>query len=302
MRNSISPWMRIDDWLDERKDFWKSTVAAMEKLAYNYEVTGDWLLALAAYNCGLGRIQRIIRRSGISDFWELSRRRLIPPETRAYVPKLIAVARFAATLGRRGREQEWEPPVRWERVLLNQAVDLRLLAEAAGLAPGSLTQGNEELTYGITPPVARPHYLKVTSEHAEKVRAALARPGENLLKFAIHTIAPGHTLSEIARHYGIPVSMLSRYNPGVRPETLRIGSRLVVPMYKDVGPYVKAAPPAPAAVRVDSSLFKNEYTVKTGDNLWAIARSFGITSAVLAQVNGLSETAIIRAGQTLKVP
>jgi membrane-bound lytic murein transglycosylase D len=302
MRNSISPWMRIDDWVDERKDFWKSTVAAMEKLAYNYKVTGDWLLALAAYNCGLGRIQRIIRQSGLTDFWELSRRGLVPPETRAYVPKLIAVAHFAANLGRRGVEQEWEAPVRWERLPVSQAVDLRLLAEAAGLSAGSLSLGNEELIYGITPPVNKAHYLKVTAEHAEKVRTALARSGEKLLKFAVHTIAAGHTLSEIARHYGIPLSMLTRYNPGVRPETLRIGSRLVVPMYKDAGPYVKAASQSPAAAPADPALFKNEYTVKNGDSLWAIARSFGTTSAALAQVNRLQENAVIRPGQTLKVP
>jgi membrane-bound lytic murein transglycosylase D len=302
MRTSAGPWMKMDEWLDERKDFWKSTVAAMEKLLYNYEVTGDWLLALAAYNCGLGKVQRVMRQSGLRDFWEISRRGLLPRETRNYIPRLIATAHFASSLGRRGIQQSWTPPVVWQRIRLEEPVDLGLLAEAAGVSRQGLAEGNEELLYGITPPAAGAYHLKVRAEDADKVQDALKRPDRKLVKFAIHTIAEGHTLSEIALHYGISVAMLLRYNPGARPQTLRIGSPLVVPMYRDTGPYIKKAALPAAAVRPDVSFFKNAYTVKKGDSLWGIARSFGTTSAALAAVNGIAENAILRPGTSLKVP
>ncbi|MDR3201329.1 MAG: LysM peptidoglycan-binding domain-containing protein [Spirochaetales bacterium] len=299
MSASASPWMKIDEWLDERKDFWKSTIAAMEKLSYNYTVTEDWLLALAAYNCGLGRVRRVMKESGLRDFWEISRLGLLPRETLSYIPRLIATAHFASSPGRLGIEQSWEPPVRWVRVQLEEAVDLRLLAGAAEISPQDLSMGNAELLYGITP-AGGSYHLKVRAEDAPKVQEALAHSDGKLLKFVIHTIEAGHTLSEIALHYGIPVSMLQRYNPGTRPETLRIGSPLVVPLYRDAGPYVKKT--AEASAGADGSSFKNEYTVRKGDSLWAIARSFGTTSAALAAANGIAETGVLQPGASLKVP
>jgi membrane-bound lytic murein transglycosylase D len=301
MHASAQPWMKINDWIDERKDFWKSTEAAMEKLLYNYRRTGDWLLALAAYNCGLGKIQRVMRQSGLADFWEISRRGLLPRETRAYIPRLIATVHFVSARLRAGLLSRWQPPVHWRRIRPEQPLDLRLLAQTAGIPAPELRVGNEELRYGITPPADSSYYLKVKAEDAQRVQEALSGQGEKLMRFALHTIERGHTLSQIARHYGIPVSLLLRYNPGVRAEALGIGSRLVVPLYKDVGPYVKKAPP-PAAGGVDASLFKNEYIVKEGDSLWAIARFFGTTSAALAAVNGIPENGILRPGTSLKAP
>jgi membrane-bound lytic murein transglycosylase D len=299
MRGSAHPWMEIDEWIDERKDFWKSTEAAMKKLAYNYRATDDWLLALAAYNCGLGKIQRIMKQSGLKDFWEISRRGLIPQETREYIPKLIATAHFAQTLGRRGLERDWKAPVRWQLVKIEKPLDIRLLAEAAGIPAENISAGNVELLYGITPPASRAYYLKVRAEDSGSVQEAIRNHDGKLMKFAVHTIEAGHTLSEIAHHYSIPLSMLLRYNPGIRAEALRIGSRLVVPMYKDAAPFVKkAALPAGA----DVSRFINEYTVKTGDSLWTIARRFGTTSSVLAAANGIAENGILRPGMSLKVP
>jgi membrane-bound lytic murein transglycosylase D len=301
MRNSIHPWMVINEWADERKDFWKSTEAAMEKLRQNYNATGSWLLALAAYNCGLTRVQRAVARSGIRDFWELSRLGHLPRETRNYVPQFIAAARYASHLGRQGMNSEWEKPVRWARIQLKQAVDLRLLAEASGVPYEHLKIGNAELVYGITPLSGRPYYLKVREEYAERISEALNKTGGKLLNFSIHTVAAGDTLSEIALHFGITVDMLLKYNPQVRPELLQIGRKLVIPMVKNIGPFVRKA--ALGEVKIDGPLFfENEYVVKQGDTLWDIARSFGTSASHLARANGISENGIIRPGMTLKVP
>jgi membrane-bound lytic murein transglycosylase D len=301
MKNSVHPWMVISEWADERKDFWKSTEAAMEKLLYNYKATGSWLLALAAYNCGLSRVQRAVRTTGIRDFWELSRLGHLPRETRNYVPQFIATARFASHLGRLGHDPEWDAPVRWTRVQLKQAVDLRLLAEASGVPYDHLKGGNAELLYGITPISGGPYYLKVREEHAERVSEALNKTEGKLLNFSIHRVSPGDTLSEIAHHFGITVNMLLKYNPAVLPERLQLGKNLVVPMVKKVGPFTRKTPLG-ETIDNDPLVFENEYTVKPGDSLWDIARSFGTTSSRLARANGIAENGLIRPGMNLKVP
>ncbi|MDR1626683.1 MAG: LysM peptidoglycan-binding domain-containing protein, partial [Spirochaetia bacterium] len=279
-------------------DFWKSTEAALEKLAHNHRLTGNWLLALAAYNCGLGKVRRVMKESGLDDFWELSRRGLLPRETRAYVPKLIATAHFAQGLGRSGADTDWAAPVRWKRLRIENPLDIRLLAAAAGISPQLLGAANAELRYGITPPAAAEYYLKVRAEEAAAVEEAIKTHEGKLMRFAIHTIAEGHTLSELAHHYGIPLSLLLRYNPGIRAQALRIGFRLVVPMYRDTAPFVKKAP-VPAAAPGASA---QGYTVKKGDSLWAIARRFGTTSAALAAINGIAENSVLRPGMNLKMP
>jgi membrane-bound lytic murein transglycosylase D len=238
-----------------------------------------------------------MKESGLNDFWELSRRGLLPRETRAYIPKLIATAHFAQELGRRGLEQAWESPVRWQRVKIGNPLDLRLLAEAAGIPAHELRAANAELRYGITPPAG--YYLKVRAEEADAVQEAIKAHDGKLMKFAIQTIAEGHTLSEIARHYGIPLFLLLRYNPGVRAEALRIGAKLVVPLYRDAGPFVKKT--AVSAGTADTR-FLNEYTVQKGDSLWAIARRFGTSSAALAAANGIAENGVLQPGMSLKTP
>ncbi|MCL2374469.1 MAG: lytic transglycosylase domain-containing protein, partial [Treponema sp.] len=93
MENSIAPFdIRVTDWMDQRRDFWKSTYGALRKLRGNYRVLGDWPLALAAYNAGLGGTRRLIASSGIDNYWTLSERRLLREETIHYVPRLIAAA------------------------------------------------------------------------------------------------------------------------------------------------------------------------------------------------------------------
>jgi membrane-bound lytic murein transglycosylase D len=91
MRNSIGGYgMGITDYADERMDFWKSTHGALKKLEDNYKKLGDWSLALAAYNAGLGGVQRLMKQSGIQDYWTLAERGLLKTDTISYVPKLLA--------------------------------------------------------------------------------------------------------------------------------------------------------------------------------------------------------------------
>ena len=95
MENSVENYLRLNKWLDERRDPWKSTDAALKKLKANYKQFGDWLLAIAAYNCGAGAVKRALAKSPQKTFWALAKAKLIPDHAIAYVPNLLAVSDIA---------------------------------------------------------------------------------------------------------------------------------------------------------------------------------------------------------------
>ena len=295
MRNSIAGYdMRIDEWMDERRDFMKSTDAALRKLRTNYETLGSWELALAAYNAGLGAVSRAAAAGGTRDYWELSARKLLTPEAVNYVPKFLAAVSVLSRAGRYGLVSKADPPVYWERVNLDRPVDLVLLSEASGIPLSVLRTGNPELKYDVTPPEGM-YALKIPARDAPSVREVLARPDFHALRYYQHRVRSGDTLSALARHYEVSVSLILRLNPGVRPETLRIGSTLVIPALKEKGPY---APPDPS----ETLDFTESYIVIRGDTLWSISLKYGVQPETLAERNGLDISSIIREGMTLKVP
>ena len=295
MRNSIAGYdMRIDDWVDERRDFMKSTDAALRKLRGNYETLGSWELALAAYNCGLGAASRAAAAAGTRDYWELSDRGLLPAEAVSYVPKFLAAVSVLGRSGRNGFSLEREDLVRWERVDLDRPVDLSLLSEASGVPVSVLRTGNAELRWDVTPPEGR-YSLKVPEEAAGSVRAVLGSPDFQAMRYYRHKIRSGDTLSALARHYEVSVSLILRLNPGVRAEALRIGTTLVIPALKEKSPY---APPTPS----ENLDFSAAYVVARGDTLWSISLRYGVQPETLAERNGLDISSIIREGMTLNVP
>ena len=144
--------LRSDEWLDERRDFWKATQAALRKLDDNHRQFGDWYLALAAYNCGSGCLRRLLAVSGTRDFWELRERGLLRRETAEYVPAFIALSRIVASPARYGLREGWEPRRSGRGSGGARSVDLRLLARALELEYAELREANAELKYPVTPP------------------------------------------------------------------------------------------------------------------------------------------------------
>jgi membrane-bound lytic murein transglycosylase D len=281
--------MRVDDWVDERMDFWKSTQGALRKLEENYEILGNWPLALAAYNTGLGGLNQVIRQTGSRDYWELCRRKALRTETIHYVPKLLAVARILAEPRRYGLENWLESP-QWTRVPLNKTVDLYLLAREAGIDPLLLSRGNGELLLNISPP--QPDYLlKVPTEYAARVEAVLAGDAD-LIQHYYHTIRSGDTLSALALRYGVTVALIEGANPGIKSRTLQIGSRLKIPALKDLE----------LPLEQPAESYGGSYVVKRGDTLWSIALRYGTDLVDLARANDLDLNGILREGRTLKVP
>lgn len=301
MMNSIYPDMHVNQWMDDRKNFLKATKAAIHKLLYNYRRLQDWPLALAAYNCGLGKVSRTIEESGIRDFWTLSERGLLPPETVNYVPRYMAIVSILSYPGRYGVTLPWREPTEWREIPLDQTVDLRILAEESGVPYNILTAGNGELHYNITPPDNIPFSLKIPGEYTDQIKRTLADKNFRLLRFYVYTISRGDTLYALARHYGVSVEMISKYNPGIRPKTLRVGQTIVIPALKQVQPYV-STPPAEDTEEHDPRPYTRTYTVRKGDTLWSIAREHDTTVAMLSLRNSLTGNTVIQPGQKLMVP
>jgi membrane-bound lytic murein transglycosylase D len=298
MRNSIAPFdMRVNDWADERMDFWKATEGALRKLEENYHQFGDWPLALAAYNAGLGAVSRVIRDSGISDYWTLSERKLLKAETIQYVPKLLAVSWIISNPRQYGIELPWEEDPRWTRLPVDRSVDLELLAAAAGVGPENLKRANPELRYGVTPPEGN-YRLKVRGIDAAKISAALEQTELPLLRYHFHTIRSGDTLSALALHYGVTTAQILGANPDADALRLRIGARLRIPALKDAGP----PPPAEAPGAGPALSFTGSYQIRAGDTLWSIARAHNNSPEVLAEAHGMGLNDILSVGRILNTP
>jgi membrane-bound lytic murein transglycosylase D len=289
--------LRSDEWLDERRDFWKSTQAALRKLEENHDLFGDWYLALAAYNCGSSCLSQLVNSSGVRDFWELRARGLLRPETAEFVPAFIALARIVGSPARYGLRSGWELSPVWERVRLEQSVDLRLLARALGLDPESLREANAELKYPVTPIYEQGYFLKLPSGMGQRVSELLSDPGTRLLEYRYHRLASGDTLYGLARRYGVALPLLERANAGLDPLRLAVGGIVRIPVVESGRPAADAvaAPPSPLS-------FRASWTVAPGDTLWAIARRHGTTPELLATANGRCLDSPLKPGDTLRVP
>jgi membrane-bound lytic murein transglycosylase D len=295
MRNSMDPFdMKINDWMDERMDFWKSTDGALRKLEENYRFLGDWALALAAYNSGLGGLRRVMERTGIRDYWALSARKELRTETIHYVPKLLAVSHILLNPRRYGIEF-WPENRRWTRIPVGRPVDLNMLAAEAGTDGELLRSGNRELFYNISPPDGG-YRLKVPGRDAAALAAALEKKETSLLKYYFHTIRSGDTLSALSRHYGVTVDLIQDANPGIRPRFLRPGQRIMIPAFREAGPYRRQQDAAAGLS------FTGNYLVKKGETLWAIALAYDVDPETLAEANGMGLDDVLREGRSLKVP
>ncbi|MCR5046883.1 MAG: lytic transglycosylase domain-containing protein [Treponema sp.] len=160
MENSIENYLRKTKWIDERRDPWKSTDAAIKKLKANHKQFGDWLLAIAAYNCGAGAVKRALKKSPQKTFWALAKNKLIPDHAIAYVPNLLAVCDLAqnAEYYKIDLPQAFYDPSTYsplddfDSLEVKQAISLKALANEMRVDEKLLHELNPALLYGVTPP------------------------------------------------------------------------------------------------------------------------------------------------------
>jgi len=298
MTNSIAPFnMRVTDLIDERRDFVKSTLGALQKLQDNYGVLGNWELALAAYNSGLGDITRTIRRTGRGNYWELCARGELRQETIHYVPKLIAAV-YIISQPRRYGLNVWHDNIEWTTVSLPRQISIDMLSDELNIGRDLLRRLNAELLHGISP-MDSGYRLKIPAEYLERVTQTLQRNDLPLIRHYYHTVHQGDTLWSMSRYYNMSVDMIEQHNPGISNRYLQIGERVLIPASANTPAPPPAAAHTPAASAVN---FNGNHVVQRGETLWSLSRRYGVDPEALAGANGMEINQILREGRTLRVP
>src|SRR5438105_1745149 len=213
--------LTVDPWVDERRDPYKATEAAVNYLADLRERLGSVYLAAAAYNAGVGRIERGIDRlpgeqDSVDDrtLFQLSDRRYLRRETRDYVPKLIAAALIAKQPQRYGFQPEPMPPLVFDEITVPDATGLDVVARLADTSVAALLDLNPQYVRGVTPP-GRSVVVRVPRGRGTLVAERYdSLPATERITFVDHYVSRGQTLSDIAKHYRVTVSLIESANRG----------------------------------------------------------------------------------------
>lgn len=298
--------LRHDWYVDERAEPGLATIAAVRYLKSLYRTFGDWHLALASYNGGPGRLQRALKRSGKSDFWDLSATpRYLPRETRDYVPLILAAVIVARNPVQYGLTLTTAPESAvFETVAVPSPVDLRRLSEAIGQPVSAIQALNPSLRRWVTPPREAAFQLKVPEGTADAVAAyvATSAAGDDS-PFAWRTTRRGETLASIAKTLKVTRLDLAEANFLPLRARLTSGTRLIVPRPPGT---VAAGPSAREPVRQTAVAPRTGaaaavvHRVRKGETLGSIARRYRTTVADIRRWNRLAGH-LIRPGDRLTV-
>jgi len=272
-------------WIDERQDPEKATRAAAQHLRDLYGLFGDWYLAMAAYNCGPGNVQKGIERTGYADFWELYKRNVLPRETKNYVPIIIALTLIAKDAAHYSIQADPEAPVSTDIVKPGRPIDLRLVAETIDVNLETLRLLNPSLLRMATPD--DPSFeLRLPKGAGERFTAEMAAiPPDKWVSWRRHRVEPGETLTSIAKKYRVTPVAIAEANNLERSAALEAGVKLTIP----------AAQPASETKRLLVS-----YRVRRGDTLAGIADRFNVDSEDVRKWNRLRSNHVSR-GMVLRI-
>ena len=288
--------LKHDWYIDERSDPEKATVAAAKYFKTLFNMFDDWHLAMASYNGGPGRVQRALKRSGLTDFWRLSgSTRFLPRETRDYVPMILAAVIIAKNPVKYGFDIAPLTLPAVETVAVPPAVDLRRIAEWAGVSADDIQRLNPELRRWTTP-IRGDHYeLAVPQGTAELIRAQLdASSPETLNALQWHIVKRGDTLTTVARKYKVGRTDLAEANYLRTTTPLKAGQKLLIPRMPSAALLARAASGAPVQASASEAIFADApveetvvHRVKAGDTLYSIAKKYQTTIDKLKSLNHL---------------
>jgi len=274
--------LRVNEWVDERRDPEKSTIAAAEYLQDLYDMFGHWYLAAAAYNAGEGKVLRAMQRSGSNDYWEMINTRYLKRETRDYVPKMIAAALIAKEPEKYGFvDIDYSENINYEKITLAGTYDLRVISDVCNIPYGVMKELNPELKTNFTPPYEMKYLLKVPPENKDLCQTAVIQiPASERYTFTVHKIRRGDTLSTLAVKYGSTVALIKDANGIKNSRGLRIGKNIIIPV---VGRIKKTK-----SLEMDKDgITRVTYIVKKNDTLWEIAREHNVLIHDLKRWNNL---------------
>ena len=299
---AVANGLRQDWYIDERSDPEKATVAAAKYLTtLNKLFKGDWYLALASYNGGPGRLQRAIKKVGVDDFWKLAEKpKVLPRETREYVPMILAAIVVARNPAQYGFDFEADAPPAFDKITLPRPVDLRRVAEWAETTIDEIQALNPELRRWTTPVRDDQYELKVPVGTGDQVLAELGdASAADLASLKWYTVKRGDTLPAIARRLHVSSTDLAQANYMTTKARVAAGQKLMVPHEATVLMAARTDRPVPVAesraiaggtaqlaqAAATSNRVKVTYKVQQGDTLSSIARNFKTSVASIRTWN-----------------
>lgn len=309
--------LRVDWWMDERRDPEKATDAALTYLAYLHKFfAGEWWLAWAAYNGGEGRVLRATQRLGTTDFWAIATRDALHTETENYVPKLLAAAILGKHPERYGfvgvkYEEAWS----FDTVEVPGSTSVEVLARCAGLTEEEFTAQNPAHRRWALAPDPEVHLVRLPAGTRERFVEAFAKvPPAERITLVRHVVKRGESLGAIAKKYGVTTDDIARLNKLKSKNKIKVGMDLVIPAEPasaagaNEKERISPAAAAPAGEPAEAKAPAKEreptrdasYTVRAGDTLGKIAATHGTTIEKLQAWNGIRGTHI-EAGQRIVV-
>ena len=279
-------------WLDERRDYIKSTYAATKYFKDLYLEFDDWYLALAAYNCGSTRVHRAIKRNGSKNYWDLYS---LPSETKNYVPNVMATIIIATNPEKYGFTINSEPDFEWIEKDIDKSVKLESIAKCANVSLKTLQQYNPELEKDVAliPPLEKgeTYTLRLPvniSPDFDSLLKLVEAPNLNEIIFVEHKVRPGESVWLIARKYKVKKNHILAVNNLSEKSIIRPNQILKIPT-SGYDQYKKS---------VELSSRKIYYTVRRGDTLSEIAEKYKTSIKKIKKSNGLRNDRIIM-GQKL---
>ncbi|MDD2581633.1 MAG: transglycosylase SLT domain-containing protein [Desulfuromonadaceae bacterium] len=309
--NAVGPWqfvsdtgrrysLRIDQWIDERKDPVKATTAAALYLKELYDMfNGDCYLAAAGYNAGENKILRAISMYNTSDFWEISRGSYLKRETKEYVPKLLAAAIIAKDPARYGfTDIAYLTPIEYDTVTIPSRTDLDLVAKLSGTTYESVKELNPDLRHWCTPPEYPAFQLKIPKGSKQLFEAAYAKVPEDQrfterTLYSRYTVRKKETLKSVARRFRTSPAVLAELN-GLHAKSRITGKSLLVPARQtvDFSHEGRTAKTAKAG-------YAKYYTVKRGDTIHSLAKRFSVSARLLSAWNSIKAKVALKPGRRI---
>jgi len=325
--SAVGPWqfmlgtgkmfgLNVNQWVDERRDPEKSTVAAARYLKHLYGIFGDWPLALASYNAGEGTVLRAVKRQGTMNYWELK----LPQQTEDYVPKFMAALAISRDPVKYGfADVEFDDPFAFDEVSLKGAVDLRGVAKLADCTIADLKELNPALRATAVRTASGVTTLRVPEGKGELISQRL-REGQKLPSVDLtvnHRVKRGETLKSIAAEYSVSARTLASVNRITRKHPLKRGMLLTIPAsMKSPSPQIiesddpshstayvptrRIGLPAQIKGNSDNAVSRTVHTVKKGETLSGIAKRYGVTTEQLTAWNKLASPSV-RRGTRLRI-
>ena len=293
--------LRIDSWVDERREPEKATLAAIKYLTFLHDEFDSWYLAVAAYNAGEGKIGRGVEKFNTNDFWQLASNDYLALETKRYVPKLIAAIIIAKNPEQYGFTGiAYQDPTRHDVIKVPPMTDLNAVAMASGEEIDTIRDLNNELLKNFTPPGKDGYELRIPSGSYERVASNLSRlqPVASI-DYKTHVVKKGDTLTTICRMYDLNKTALLKAN-NLHNAKLATGQRLRIPY--QTTKYVLLKEGEKPGKGITLAKFDGDmqhHTVLKGETLSHIANVYGITPENLMEWNGLKKNDKLSIGQQL---